>query len=89
VPPDASDRIEWMLACQSMAKRAQEQLDNAKAELVALLGASDVGLVDGLERVTWKQQTRTTFDSKRFEAEYPKLFSEFQKTSKFRVLRTK
>jgi predicted phage-related endonuclease len=89
LPPDASDRIEWMLACQSMAKRAQEQLDNAKAELVALLGASEVGTIDGVERLTWKQQSRTSFDAKRFEAEYPKLFSEFQKTSKFRVLRTK
>jgi predicted phage-related endonuclease len=89
LPSDAADRIEWMLACQSTVKLAQEQLDVAKAEVVALLGASDVGTIDGVERVTWKQQSRTSFDAKRFEAECPKLFAEFQKTSKFRVLRTK
>ena len=89
LPPDTEDRLEWLAACQATVKRAQEQLDQAKADLVALLGASEVGTIDGKERVTWRQQTRTTFDSKRFEAEYPGLYSEFQKTSKFRVLRTK
>jgi predicted phage-related endonuclease len=89
LPQDASDRIEWLIACQATLKQAQEQVDQAKAELVALLGASEVGTINGQERVTWKQQTRTSFDAKRFEAEYPALFNQFQKTTTFRVLRTK
>jgi len=43
--------------------------------------------VDGATAVTWKQQSRQSFDGKRFAAEHPDLHKQYQTSSTYRVLR--
>ena len=63
--------------------------DELKAKIAGLLGDADTGLVDGTAMVTWKNQSRTSFDSKRFSADHPDLAEAYTKSSTFRVLRVK
>ena len=63
--------------------------DELKAKIAGLLGDADTGLVDGTAMVTWKNQSRSSFDSKRFAADHPGLAEEYTKSSTFRVLRVK
>ena len=63
--------------------------DELKAKIAGLLGDADTGLVDGTAMVTWKNQSRSSFDSKRFAADHPDLAEEYTKSSTFRVLRVK
>jgi predicted phage-related endonuclease len=37
--------------------------------------------------VTWKTASRTSFDTKKFEAEHPALAAKYKKTSKYRTFR--
>lgn len=63
--------------------------DELKAKIAGLLGDADTGLVDGTAMVTWKNQSRSSFDSKRFAVDHPDLAEEYTKSSTFRVLRVK
>jgi hypothetical protein len=63
--------------------------DELKAKIAGLLGDADTGLVDGSAMVTWKNQSRSSFDSKRFAVDHPGLAEEYTKSSTFRVLRVK
>ncbi len=63
--------------------------DELKAKIAGLLGDAETGLVDGTAMVTWKNQSRSSFDSKRFAADHPDLAEEYTKSSTFRVLRVK
>jgi predicted phage-related endonuclease len=63
--------------------------DELKATVALLLKDNEVGVVDGRQVVSWKEQSRKAFDSKVFAAEQPDLFNQYQKTSTFRVMRFK
>lgn len=89
LPENALGLLDWYWTVDAQAKQAKDELEKCKAEIVALLGASEVGLLGGEEVVTWKMQSRRSFDSARFEAEHPELAAEFMKVSKFRTLRVK
>ena len=60
-----------------------------KGKIASLLGHSSTGIVNGATAVTWKNQSRTSFDNKRFASEHPELVNEYTKTSTFRVMRLK
>jgi len=60
-----------------------------KGRLGSLLGDAETGTVDGATVVTWKNQSRSSFDSKGFSKDHPDLVEKYTKTSTFRVLRTK
>lgn len=63
--------------------------DELKAKIAVLLGDSDTGMVDGTAVVTWKQQSRSSFDTKGFSADHPDLVEKYTKANTFRVLRVK
>ena len=63
--------------------------DELKAKIAVLLGDSDTGTVDGNAVVTWKQQSRSSFDTKGFSADHPDLVEKYTKSNTFRVLRVK
>ena len=65
------------------------QEDEIKASLAFALDGAIVGSVNGVEVVTWKQQSRNSFDAKRFASEHPDLHKQYTTSSTFRVLRTK
>lgn len=74
-------------AVQAEKKELNAREDELKAEIAMVLDGATVGQIDGKTVVTWKQQSRTGFDSKRFASEHPALYDEFQTSSTFRVLR--
>lgn len=69
-----------------------DRLSKDKAEientLKARLGTREVGY-SGRYVVTWKNQDRTSFDSKAFMADHPGNYSRYMKTTSARVLRIK
>jgi hypothetical protein len=89
-----AEAVDWLLAfedAKQMKKQAEEAEEQAKAWLARhLLGAS-VGLLDGEEVVSWKEQAgRMGFDSKRFIEEHPDLAKKYMKQGdSFRVMRVK
>jgi len=89
LPDNAHELMSWYHTANAQVKQAQQELDAAKAEIASLLGASEVGTLDGREVVTWKVQSRSSFDAARFEAEHPTMAAQYQKKSSFRVLRVK
>ena len=69
------------------------QLEKIESELKGriglLLGDAAVGLYEDSEIVSWKNQTRKSFDQKRFEQEHPALADKFRKEINIRVMKTK
>jgi hypothetical protein len=63
--------------------------DELKAKIAVLLGDADTGVVDGEPVVTWKNQSRSSFDGKALLKKHPDIYEEFTKISSFRVLRVK
>jgi predicted phage-related endonuclease len=74
---------------QGQKKQLSDLEDELKAEIALALGGATTGTIDGNVAVTWKQQSRSGFDSKRFASEHPELYSQYQSTNTFRVLRLK
>lgn len=86
---DVRQQIAELAEVQAEQKALKTREDHLKAVICAELGSATVGVIDGTEVVTWKAQSRKSFDTKRFEAEYPELAAEYQTESTFRVLRSK
>jgi hypothetical protein len=63
--------------------------DELKAKIAGLLGDADAGVVNGEQVVTWKNQSRSSFDTKGFSKDHPDLVEKYTKSSTFRVLRVK
>lgn len=72
---------------QAEKKEIVAREDELKAELGLALDGSTTGTIGGNTAVTWKQQSRAGFDQKRFASEHPELYSQYQTSSTFRVLR--
>ena len=70
---------------------AERQESIAKDELARLLLEHEVGLPDGEQVVTWRQQAaKQTLDTKKLRAELPEVYENFLKTGNpFRVMRVK
>jgi len=70
-----------------------KELETIEAELKGkigtLLGDAEIGTVNGSTAVTWKNQSRSSFDSKGFAKDHPELAAKYTKSSTFRVLRAK
>jgi predicted phage-related endonuclease len=80
-----------LLAERASAKRnvraASGVLAAIDQSLMALLGESEVGLIDGQPVVTWKRQERASVDLARLRAKHPELAARFTVRSGYRVLR--
>jgi predicted phage-related endonuclease len=71
------------------AKRALDtQEDAIKALLGAVLQNSDTGVLNGKTLVTWKTQSRTSFDSKKFELDHPVLAGKYKKQTEYKTMKT-
>ena len=70
-------------------KLLSDEEDELKAAIGAALGGNEIGLIDGQPLVTWKQQSRTGFNTKKFSSEHPDLFEKYQTVSSYRVMRLK
>lgn len=74
---------------QAAKKLAAEEEEELKVAIGQLLGSNEIGVVDGNQVVSWKPQSRKSFDSKRFQADHKDLYDQYQTSSSFRVMRFK
>ena len=65
----------------------EETCKDIKVRLCTALGDAEFGHVDGRVACTWKTATRTSFDSKKFEAEHPALAAKYKKQTTYRTFR--
>ena len=82
-----SANLRQYIALKKQIKELETLADEAANKIKEFMGSSGGGECDGF-RVSWKSQSRRTFDSKRFAKENPDIdLSEFYKTSDSRVFR--
>jgi predicted phage-related endonuclease len=72
---------------QATIASLEETCKDIKARLCQAIGDAEYGQVDGHVVCTWKSATRTTFDTKKFEAEHPALAAKFKKQTTYRTFR--
>ena len=87
LPMSVLPTIERLLLAKEQMKSAEAIEDAAKAELCAILGDAEYGLIQDQLVCTWKTAVRTTFDTKKFEAEHPALAAKYKKQSTYRTFR--
>lgn len=87
LPQDALALIERYLLAKQQKEQAEQVEDLVKAQLCEMLGESEYGLMQDELLVTWKTASRTSFDTKKFEAEHPALAAKYKKQSKYRTFR--
>lgn len=79
--------LERLAQAREQKKQAETVEELIKGELAMLLQDAEYGAIDGTQVVSWKNSSRTSFDTKRFEQEHPALAEKFRKTSTFRTMR--
>jgi hypothetical protein len=79
--------LERLAQAREQKKQAEAVEELIKGELAMLLQDAEYGAIDGVQVVSWKNSSRTSFDTKRFEQEHPALAEKFKKTSTFRTMR--
>jgi hypothetical protein len=79
--------LERLAQAREQKKQAEAVEELIKGELAMLLQDAEYGAIDGTQVVSWKNSSRTSFDTKRFEQEHPALAEKFRKTSTFRTMR--
>lgn len=81
------DTLERLALARKMKAEAEAVEDQLKGELAMILQDCEYGSIDGTVVVSWKNSKRTSFDTKRFEAEHPALAAKFKKETSFRTMR--
>jgi predicted phage-related endonuclease len=87
LPDGSSILFEQLTKIKGMKAAIEEQESKLKAQIGMFLEDADTGTIDGNKVVTWKTQTRDSFDMKRFESEHPALVEKYRKQTTFRVMR--
>lgn len=85
--PSVLAMLERYLLAKEQKAQAEQVEELIKAEICQMLGTAEYGLMQDELLVTWKTATRTSFDSKRFEAEHPALAEKYKKQTQYRTFR--
>lgn len=82
-----SANIRQYMGLKKQIKELESLADEAANKIKAFLGSSSGGVCDGFS-VSWKSQTRITFDSKKFAKEFPDVdLSAYYKTTNTRAFK--
>jgi len=89
LPVSAVDWANQLEEARAMAKQASDLEAKAKDALAQMLLSNEIGTVNGVQLVTWKQQAgKASLDTKQLRADHPELVSEYEKQgAPFRVMR--
>lgn len=79
--------IEQIRQLNDAINKLEERRDALKADIIEALGEAEAGAVDGTVVVTYRSQTRSTFDVKKFRDQNPKLAESYTRTSVTRSFR--
>lgn len=84
--------VDWALQLEearAMAKHAADLQTKAMDALGQMLLGNEIGTVNGVQLVTWKQQSgRSSLDTKQLKADHPELVEQYEKQgAPFRVMR--
>jgi predicted phage-related endonuclease len=84
--------VDWALQLEearAMAKQAADLEAKAKDALAQMMLGNEIGTVDGVQVVSWKQQAgKASLDTKQLRADHPELVSQYEKQgAPFRVMR--
>jgi len=84
-----NDIFQGYFADKAIRDEADKRMETAKQAIMLDLGDGEAGQCDGY-RVTWKPQSRKSFDVKSFKAEHPDLdLEDYYKTTTFRTFAIK
>ena len=89
LPEEAATIISQLDKVREMSKVLAEQESELKTQLGMMMEDADEGIIGEEIVVTWKTQSRSSFDQKKFEAEHPALVSKYKKKTTFRVMKTR
>lgn len=80
---EALDFITKREELKAQEKTLKEEISKCENTLKNLLQDNEIGMVQG-RKVIWKNQSRTSIDSKKLKLEKPDIFEAYSKTSSFR-----
>jgi predicted phage-related endonuclease len=85
--------LDWVAQLEEarlLSKQASELETKAKDAIAQMMLGNEIGLVDGQQIVSWKQQAgKESFDAARLKQEHPELIQEYTKQGNpYRVMRT-
>jgi len=75
------------VAAQKYVAAMQSQADQLKTSLCEIMKDSEYASAKGEVQITWKSAKRSSFDTKRFEAEHPALAAKYKKQTTYRTFR--
>jgi hypothetical protein len=84
--------VDWALQLEearAMAKQAADLESKAKDALAQMMLGNEIGTVDGVQLVSWKQQAgKASLDTKQLRSDHPELVQQYEKQgAPFRVMR--
>lgn len=85
LPTETSELFAKLRHVRSELASYKELEDQLKAEICELIGDADTAVIDGTTVATWKQQARSSFDTKAFREAHPELAAQFTKTNNVRT----
>lgn len=89
LPDQAMNFIELLEIAREMKKEAEEMESKARDEIARFLLGNEIGLIDGVQVVSWKQQAgKKSVDMAALRAAYPEIVAQFEREGNpFRVMR--
>lgn len=84
------DWVAQLEEARALSKQASELETKAKDVIAQMMLGNEIGLVDGQQIVSWKQQAgKESFDAARLKQEHPEMVQEYTKQGNpYRVMRT-
>jgi len=84
------DWVAQLEEARALSKQASELETKAKDAIAQMMLGNEIGLVDGQQIVSWKQQAgKESFDAARLKQEHPEMVQEYTKQGNpYRVMRT-
>lgn len=90
LPSEAAEWLSQLEEGRLLQKQGEELEQRAKDALAQMMLNNEIGLLNGKQVITWRQQAgRKSFDSKQFREDNPDLYAQYEREgAPFRVMKT-